>query len=80
MRPEDDPRVVVALRDGRRAEDITLIDCPYCGAVNYYNEGSHASCIACDREIPLDVYDGYDPETYTLAEYWAFAPYPCDEK
>ena len=28
-----DPRVVDALKDGRSADDIMILDCPKCGAV-----------------------------------------------
>jgi hypothetical protein len=41
--PTDDAMVVEALKE-RRASDIALLECPRCGNLSYYNEGSHFSC------------------------------------
>lgn len=45
-----DPRVVDALKDGRSADDIMVLDCPKCGRFGYYNEGSHFTCLFCERD------------------------------
>jgi hypothetical protein len=42
-----DPQVQEALKDGRSADDIAVIDCPKCGKWGYYNEGSHFTCRFC---------------------------------
>lgn len=44
-----DPMVKVALKDGRSADDIAVLDCPKCGTTGYYNQGSHFSCRKCRR-------------------------------
>ena len=46
-----DPRVVDALKDGRSADDIMILDCPKCGRWGYYNEGSHFTCLLCDQNF-----------------------------
>jgi hypothetical protein len=42
--PFDDPNVKSALRCRRPAADIHLIQCPGCGNLVYYNDGSHFTC------------------------------------
>lgn len=44
-----DPRIKAALRDGRHPDDIAVLNCPKCGHLGYYNEGSHFSCRHCRR-------------------------------
>lgn len=43
-----DPRVVEALKE-RSADDIAVLECPYCRHYGYYNEGSHFTCIPCNK-------------------------------
>jgi hypothetical protein len=73
-RPDEDPMVIEALSDGRHAEDIYLVQCPWCDGFSYYNQGSHASCRICDRDLTPQIAD-----TITLADYWYDTPYPTDE-
>lgn len=75
-RPEEDEMVVEALKEGRHADDIWLVNCSHCGWVSYYNEGSHASCRnnECGRDLTSQI-----EEAITLADYWTSAAYPCDE-
>lgn len=47
--PYDDQMVQAALKDGRAESDIALLSCPDCGALGYYNEGSHFTCRVCDH-------------------------------
>lgn len=75
-RPEEDEMVIEALKEGRQAEDILLLDCPMCGWTSYWNEGSHATCRNCGCDLIALVDAG---EVFTLADYWTTAPYPCDE-
>ncbi len=44
-----DPMVKAALKEGRSADDIAVVECPKCYKYGYYNEGSHFSCRFCDR-------------------------------
>lgn len=71
---ENDENVALALAEGRAAEDIFLINCPYCGIASYYNEGSHCQCRECGREI-VDQAD----EMFSLADYWSWSPYPDED-
>ena len=73
-RPEDDPSVIAAIREGRHAYDIYIIECPACFTYSYYNQGSHASCYSCGEDL-----SGLTDEAITLEDYWNFASYPCDE-
>lgn len=73
-RPEQDEMVIAALQDGRHAEDIYLVTCPWCGCISYYNQGSHAECRKCKRDLIAQT-----AETYSLADFWEYAAYPCDE-
>jgi len=73
-RAEDDPNVLAALREGRQSYDISLIECPVCGTYSYYNEGSHAGCFSCGKDLS-DLTD----EAVTLWDYWEYEPYPCDD-
>ena len=74
QRPESDPMVIAALSELRAAEDIWLVDCPGCGWVSYWNEGSHASCRNCGKDL-----SDHTDEAHTLADYWLGATYPCDQ-
>lgn len=42
-----DPSVKAALKEGRSADDIAVLECSKCGEVGYYNEGSHFHCRKC---------------------------------
>ena len=44
-----DPRVKAALKSGRSSDDIAVLDCPKCGQSGYYNQGSHFTCLKCDK-------------------------------
>lgn len=74
---EEDVNVMAAISEGRHADDIMLFDCPFCGAVSYYNEGSHATCRECERAADVD--SEYF-NCYSLAEYWEYRPYPDEER
>jgi len=68
-----DPDVAEALKD-RPASEVALIDCPHCGAQNYYNEGSHASCRLCERDLSHlldDDFDFHTVEDQINYELWA---------
>lgn len=73
-RIEEDETVMAAIAEGRHADDIYLIDCPYCGIPSYWNQGSHCTCRKCGREIAHQ-----SDDAYTLQDYWETAVYPCDE-
>jgi hypothetical protein len=47
----DDPNVLAAFRNGRDAEDISVLNCPSCGTISYYNDGSHFTCRACGKSF-----------------------------
>jgi endogenous inhibitor of DNA gyrase (YacG/DUF329 family) len=70
---ESDPNVLAALREGRHAGDIWLVECPECGVPSYWNQGSHATCRQCNADLS-DLTD----EAFTLEDYWDYEPYPCD--
>lgn len=74
QRPEADENVIAALQEHRAPEDIWLIDCPQCGWVSYWNEGSHATCRNCESDLSSRI-----DEAYNLADYWTEATYPCDQ-
>jgi len=74
-RPDTDPTVIEAFREGRHANDIYIVYCPWCNWWSYYNQGSHASCRNCERDLTPQIAD-----TITVADYWDDAPYPCDER
>lgn len=73
-RIEHDPTVMAAIREGRHAEDIWLVECPECGVPSYWNQGSHANCRICERDL-----SGFTDDAFTLNDYWDRATYPCDE-
>jgi hypothetical protein len=60
--PLADPNVQEALRDGRDYRDILLLNCPRCGWLSYYHQGSGFCCRNCgasyyvcaEDEAPLD--------------------------
>ena len=85
-RIDEDETVVAAIREGRHANDIWLLDCPYCGVPSYYNQGSHFTCRVCDRTIGVADDDSLTnnqisaDDAYTLADYWEFEPYPPDTR
>lgn len=75
-RPDQDPMVIDAIAEAHRdSSDIWLVDCPWCGFVSYWNEGSHATCRNCNRDITAQT-----AEAYTLADYWNYAPYPGESE
>lgn len=43
-----DPLIRSLLKE-RPADDIQVMDCPVCGRMSYYNQGSHFTCRFCDR-------------------------------
>jgi hypothetical protein len=45
-----DPAVTDALKE-RPAYDVCLILCPQCGLYSYYNQGSHAGCFHCGKDL-----------------------------
>lgn len=57
----EDERVHEALKH-RECSDVCLVDCPWCGSQNYYNEGSHAWCHVCDRHWDMLADDESPPE------------------
>lgn len=73
LRPESDPMVIAAFESGRHADDIYIVQCPWCSAWSYYNQGSHAECRSCERDLRAQI-----PEMITIADFWDDAPYPCD--
>jgi hypothetical protein len=84
-RIEDDETIREALKE-RHADDVYLLDCPYCGVPSYYNQGSHFTCRLCDRTMYVSS-DDEEPrkaplaeDAYSLADYWETAPYPFDER
>lgn len=76
MRADEDPTVIEAFAEGRAADDIWVIDCPECGWWSYYNEGSHATCRNCGRDLMPQVEAG---DAIRMEDYWCEAPYPCDD-
>ena len=58
----DDEDVIEAMRNGRPLDDICVLNCPQCGRINYYNQGSSYYGKACDvgfyaaysDELPLE--------------------------
>jgi len=40
----DDVNVKQALADGRQPDDIAVLNCPICGNLSYYNQGSSFCC------------------------------------
>lgn len=74
-RPDNDPMVIAAIEEGRHADDIFLVECPWCGCHSYWNEGSHADCRNCKRDLTAQTVDAQ-----RLEDYWDTAEYPCDEE
>jgi len=69
------PSVVQALKDGRDPSDIMILDCPNCGAANYYNEGTSYHCANCDsgyyvaaQDEEVDCACVYVEDAYTLQD------------
>lgn len=75
-----DPQCIEALKD-RPATDIAVLECPKCGRLGYYNQGSHFSCRFCnatwhvcteDEKPPLDrpymIIDGHMTLADTVGE------------
>ena len=42
-----DPNVKSALKEGRMANDIMVLECPRCNEWSYYNQGSSFYCSKC---------------------------------
>jgi hypothetical protein len=66
MRADEDPPVMEAFAEGRKADDIWVLDCPACGWWSYWNEGSHADCRNCGRDLTR-----LTDEAITMADYWS---------
>lgn len=71
----EDENVKQALANGRGPGDISLLSCPDCGVLSYYNQGSHFTCRACeggwfiateDEDPPVDQPYILAPELLTL--------------
>ena len=86
QRIDEDETIMAAIRDGRHAEDIFLLDCPWCGVPSYYNQGSHFTCRVCDRTVQVVDDDSgtatsvHADDMYSLADYWKTGTYPCDQQ
>lgn len=63
--PDHDPDVQEMLADGVPADEILLLDCPYCGGISYYSGGFTSGCTWCG----LDIAD-FSDDAYSLADYW----------
>lgn len=63
-----DPMVQDALKEGRSADDIQVIDCPMCHEYGYWNEGSHFSCRFCKKTWYVYGPDNDHFESISLAE------------
>lgn len=76
-----DPNVKAALKDGRSAEDISVLSCPKCGRWGYYNQGSHFWCRFCKQgwrcctegeepptDLPYMYFDGFTSLADTVTE------------
>lgn len=46
-----DPNVKLALKEGRSADDIMVIDCPKCNRYGYWNQGQYFFCRFCNLEF-----------------------------
>ena len=85
-RVEDDETIIAAILEGRHADDIYLLDCPWCRVPSYYNQGSHFTCRICERTVQVVDDDSGSAtsvsadDMYSLADFWETAPYPCDER
>lgn len=44
-----DPNVIAAFGEGRASNDICVLNCPACGELSYYNQGSSFTCRVCER-------------------------------
>lgn len=71
-----DPGVKAALKDGRTPDDICVLNCPKCGKLGYYNQGSSFYCRRCrqgfyccsEEESPPDKPHIYLDDMRTLAD------------
>jgi hypothetical protein len=43
------PAVKAALKEGRQPDDIAVLNCPKCGRLGYYNQGSIFFCRYCNK-------------------------------
>lgn len=75
QRAEDDQNVIAAIREGRQSYDIWLVACPLCGTASYWNQGQHANCFSCGKDL-----SNVTDEAFTLWDYWEYEPYPVDDK
>lgn len=57
----EDPEVIAAMRVGRQLNDISVLNCPRCGQLSYYNNGSHFYCRHCDKGFEVLSEDEPDP-------------------
>lgn len=44
----DDERVKERLAEGMQPADIAILNCPSCGKLSYYNQGSWFTCHGCN--------------------------------
>lgn len=52
----------------RQASDVWVIRCPDCNKLCYYNEGLHAGCPFCNRDLTCLI----DDEACTLQDVWDY--------
>ena len=59
-----DPMVIECLKYGVPADEIQIIDCPWCGKPSYYSGGFTSGCSWCGRELAQ-----YSDDAYTLSDW-----------
>jgi hypothetical protein len=62
------PMIKRALKT-RPPRDIAVVFCSSCGALTYYNQGSHCTCEACDADLD-HMLDPDVGEVTTLDDVW----------
>ena len=60
----NNPGVKAALRSGRDSSDIAILNCPACGELGYYNQGSWFNCDSCKRCFRVVTQDEADDDDY----------------
>lgn len=80
------PDVKAALKEGRFADDIWILECSKCNEWMYYNQGSHFYCRKCKRGYDVLSEDEEAPshgwwirasEAITLADTVTCQDEPC---
>jgi len=63
--------VISAMNDGRTLDDICVLNCPICGQLSYYNQGSSFYCKPCDKGFVCLSEDETPPsnERYVRLDY-----------